>query len=842
SKRLATEIDLATDNWALITECKFAHDRIHEAAISLIPDEQKPVKHRQIGQLLLQSTPSEEREQNIFAIVDQLNVGLALIKQQSERDELAKLNLIAGKKAKASAAYQPAFDYLKVGIELLGEDSWHTQYKLTLSLHEEAAEAAYLSSGDFEQMEQWVEVVLQQAKTVLDKVKAYEVKIQAYQAQNQAKKALDTGLEVLDKLGIKFPKFPKKWHILLNLLRTKLILLGKRTEDLINLPEMTEPEQIAAMRIMDKTAIYAYVTVAEFFVLIVLKMVSLSLKYGNASESALGYAGYAVILCGHLEDIESSYQFGEIALKLWHKFNAKEYQAKVHFIIYALIRPWKNHLKESIIPLEETFQSGLDTGDLEFAGYAIISSYSFLHLFQELSETKEKFESCTEVISQLRQKRSVRTLRIYHQTNLNLLERSKRASQLISSYDEIMLDINDRTDFVRLSYNKLILCCLFDFYSEAIEHVVQIEKYLYAMKGFPYVPIFHLYCSLVRLALYKTATKPEQRQYRKKVRANQKKMKNWAHHAPMNYLHKFYLVEAEWHRVIGQDAKAMDFYDKAIELAIENEYLNEEALAYELAAKFYMANGREDCAAGYFRKAHYAYTRWGALAKVKHLEENYPKKFFENREPAQNRIPPPGATIIQPTTLLDLNSVLKASQAIASEMNERRLLETLMKIVIENAGAQRGVLILDKDGQWFIEAEGEIDEMTVLQSIPLSQLSVTSNQLSVPKAIIDYVVRTKENVVLSDATQEGQFTREPYIVAHQVKSVLCVPLLKQDNVKGLLYLENNQATSVFTQEREEVLKLLSSQIVISIENARHHAEMMNQNLEYKRKIAELVQQ
>jgi len=850
NKQLATKIDLTTDNWLLITECRFTHDRIQQAAYSLISDEQKPVVHQQIGQLLLKNTPLDEREPNIFAIVDQLNVGKRLINQQLERDELAQLNLIAGKKAKASAAYQLAFGYLKLGLELLGENSWQTQYDLSLALYEEGAEAAYLS-GDFEQMERWIEVVLQQAKTVLDKVKVYEVKIQAYQAQNQLENALQTGLQVLEQLGVKFPKSPKKMHILAGWLKIKVRLFSdKRIRDLIHLSEMTNHKQKVIMRLLVKTIASAYMVAPKLFVLINLKMISLSLKYGNSPESAAGYSANAMFLCGILKDIDAGYQFGELALDLLRRFDANENQTKISFIVHAFIKPWKHHLRDSLTPLIEVYQSGLDIGDFEFAGYAFHNGYFFSCLVgQELSKFEPKIGLGSIIFRQLKQETVLNYFKIDHQFILNLMGNSTNFSQLNGEIynEESMLahhmENNDKTILGFLLFNKLVLSYLSDNYIEALENAFQTEHYSESMMSFIYIAIFHFYDSLVRLTLYEKRDKQEQREYRKKIQSNQKKMKKWAHHAPMNYLHKFYLVEAEWqHHVLGKDAKAMDLYEQAIELARENEYLNEEALAYELAAKFYMATGKNKIAKVYFHDARYAYTRWGAKAKVKHLEEHYPQ-FFDNMEPAPNRVTLSGTTRIQDTRILDLESVLEFSQTIASEINEKRLFEKLMNIVIQNAGAERGFLILkNKEGQWCIEAEGAIDkdEVTVLQSIPLFQPYKNYSQLSVPKTIIDYVSHSKESVVLSDA-REGRFANDPYIIEFKVKSVLCLPLLVQGEVTGSLYLENNLATDIFIPKRVEVLELLLSQIAISIKNARVYQEMADMNIDYKKEIVELEQ-
>jgi signal transduction histidine kinase/serine phosphatase RsbU (regulator of sigma subunit) len=841
SEQSSKKVDPRMDDWSPITACKFAHDRIQQVADSLLPDEEKPAIHLQIGQLLLQNTPLEKREEEIFAIVDHLNVGIALINQQSERDELADLNLIAGKKAKASSAYQPAFDYLKVGIELLDEDSWQTQYDLTLALHEEAAETAY-TSGHFEQMEKWIEEVLQQAKTVLDKVKVYDIKIQAYIAQSKPHEAISTALPVLKQLEISFPDKPDKLDIELGFRETKLVLTGKQIDKLIELPKMTEPHKLAAMHIFRSTAPAAYFANPELFQLITLKGVYLSVKYGNSHLSAVIYATYGLILCQtKIGEIKSGYSFGQLALNLLEQFNEKELQTRVLMVVHNFTRHWKTHVSETLQPLLEAYHSCRQTGDLEFGTYSMyLYSFNSLITGKELAKLAKEMASYSAKLKQLKQERSLYLNELYRQTVNLLRQEVKESSHAIGEiYDEkIRLPFfieADKNANCRLHVNKLTLCYLFYNYVQAVEEADRAEKSLAGIQSSSAVPQFHFYDSLARLARLTDALKNEQEREHvlEKVLANQINMKKWADHAPMNYLHKFYLVEAERYRVMGQDAKAMDFYDKAIELAKENEYLNEEALAYELAAKFWLAKEKNDFAQLYFQKAHYAYTRWGALAKVKHLKTHYPQ-FFEFTKSDFTRAPTiTGTTQFGAVNALDLISVIKASQTIAGEIDERQLLETLMKIVLENAGAQWGVLILAKEeDEQVIGAAGTMDEIMVPQEpIFLSQLSDSSYPFSLPKTLIYYVTRTRENIVLHDATQKGQFTQDPHIVEHQVKSVLCVPLLKQKEVKGILYLENNLATDTFTPERVEVLNLLSSQIAISIENAQFYQKIAQQNKE-----------
>ena len=809
----------------VMVEYKFAHDRIQQAVYSLIPEEDRQAIHRQVGQLLLRNTPEEDREEKIFDIVNQLNQGIELIDRQSERDELARLNLMAGQKAKASAAYEPGFNYLQVGIGLLEEDSWQRQYGLTLKLYVEGAEAAYLST-EFEEVERLAEVVLLRAKTVLDQVKVYEVQLQAYFAQNKLLEAVKTGLTVLKLLGVRLPEKPNKLQILLGLLGTKLTLAGKRIEDLIDLPEMTDPYKLAAMRILTSVASAVYFAAPKLLPLSIFKMVNLAVKYGNAPESIFAYGSYGLLLCGVVGNIDAGYRFGQLALSLLERINAKELKAKTIFLVNFLVRHWKEHVRETLKPFLEAYQSGLEIGDLEYAGHAAMAriNYSF-SIGMELVGLEREMESYSEAISQLKQGISSHNLKIYRQVALNLLGRAEDPCRLIGeSYNEekmlpLHLDANERTTiFFRVNFLKLTLCYLFQAYPQAVENAAMAEKYLNGVIGMIFVPLFHFYDSLARLAVFPDTPKSKQKSLLRKVAANQKKMKKWAHHAPMNHLHKFYTVEAERARVLGKDGEAREYYDQAIVLARENEYVNEEALAHELAAKFYLAKGQDHLAHHYLRDAHYAYQRWGATAKVKDLETRYPQVFAQavtSTLPATATTSTTTTTERRVSTALDLTSMIKASQAISSEIVLDKLLAALMKIVIENSGAQKGYLILEKGGGWVVEAQGVVDkdDVTVLQSIPVEEQSL-------PISIVSYVARTKENVVLDDATNDGSFIQDPYIKAKGPYSVLCSPLINQGKLTGMLYLENNLTTGAFTQDRLTLLNLFTSQAAISIENAQ----------------------
>jgi predicted ATPase/signal transduction histidine kinase len=832
---------------------RFLHDRIQQAAYSLIPEDQKRSTHLKIGQLLLKNTPEAEREERIFDIVNHLNVGLELITQEVEREELARLNLVAGKKAKAATAYAAALEYFNVGKELLTANSWENQYELTLALHTEAAEAAYLS-GDFDRMERLASVVESCAKTLLDKVNVYEVQIEAYMAQNKLQEALNTGLPVLKLLGVKFPSEPNFSDIGQALGETASILSGKGTEDLIDLPLMTDPQQLATIRILSSLFSPAYVALPPLVPLVVCKQVNLSIQYGNASLSPYAFAIYSFLLCG-MGDIDLGYQLGELALRLVSKLNAKEIQTKTSAMVHSGILPWKEHLRKTLKPLLSDYFCGRETGELEFACYAIYE-YSYYSYFigKQLTQLEREIASYADAVSKIHQEAALSYQKICWQAVLNLIGISQDPCHLKGEvYDEpTMLQLYQRTNnylgIHYLYFHKLVLCYLFENYPEAFKNIAQIESYLSAASGQITVAIFYFYDSLVRLAVYSDIPESEQQEILVRVQANQEKMQKWAHHAPMNHLHKFYLVEAQRHRVKGEKVEAIEMYDKAIALAQENEYINEEALAHELAAKFYLEWGKEKLAQPYLIDAYYAYAKWGAKAKIDHLEQRYPQLLAPILQPDRTRQYPSetihtsssesslsntNRTLVGSTSswgLVDLPTVIKASQALSSEIELEQLLTTLIQVAVQNAGAQSGALILDEGGNWRVAVH-----CTNRQDCHLESLLVEESK-AIPVSIINYVKRTKEILVFDRASTQTTFAADPYMIEQQPKSVLCTPILHQGKVMGILYLENNLTTGAFTRDRVSILNILCSQAAISLQNAR----LYQQSQEYAQKLEQSI--
>jgi predicted ATPase/signal transduction histidine kinase/CheY-like chemotaxis protein len=818
---------------------KFLHDRVQQAAYVLIPDDHKKEVHLKVGQLLLKNTKQNELEENIFDIVNQLNIGSQLLTQQLERDELAGLNLMAGKKAKAATAYQAAIRYLNLGLKLLGSDSWQNQYELTLELHVETIEAEYLNTN-FEQAETLSAIVLQQAKTILNKVKVYELNIQSYIAKLQYKIAIDTALQVLAQLGVVLPQEPSKWKINKEQRAIELLLKDKQIENLANLPEMTDPYKLAAIRIFLTIISATYVTNPPLFSMMALSLVNLFIKYGNSSLAAAGYTLYSLFLCGQLEDYESGYRFSQLSLRLLEQFNVRQLTASVLMMQNSQVRHWKDHAKTTTDFLLEALNSAFEHGNLEFCGLAS-NSYcaNLFYTGEHLSKVEQETTKYLNLVVKLKQEYSIFYSLVYRQVVLNLLGRSSDPCQLIgeefNELDAFPLFIKTQ-NYCTLYQGytvKSILLFLFKNYAKAIEVTNLGKLYESSAAGMLATAELNFYESLSLLALCLNEDKINKTQFLKQISSNQRRMKKWAFHAPVNYQHKYELVEAEKARVLGKSAKAMEYYDRAIRGASKQGYIQEEAIAYERAAEFYLSLGREEIGQFYLKNAYQCYTSWGATAKVKALEAEYPQILVG----ATHRTRVKGSTTTRITTTsgsnaqsLDLETVVKASQALAGEIVLDKLLAKLMKIAIENAGAQKGFLILENEGSWTIAASGAVnsDQVTILQSLPIDSVDTSTQMPLLSSAIVNYVARTKENVVLNNAVNEGQFTSDPYIVTTKPKSILCTPLLNQGKLSGILYLENNLTTGAFTHDRLEILNLLSSQAAISIENAN-----LYNNLEQK---------
>ncbi len=826
---------------------KFLHDRVQQAAYSLIPQEDKKITHLKIGQLLLKKTSQYALEENIFDIVNQLNIGVELITEQAEREKLANLNLQAGKKAKSATAYEAASKYLTIGIELLPQQSWHNYYQLTWNLYVEALETAYLNI-DFEKGKYLSEIILQESRTLLEKIKVYELKIPFYCSQDQMQQALSTGIEVLEMLGVSLPKKPNKLLVVRELIRKNWMMRNKRIEDLANLPAMTDPYKLASMRILMNIIPATFNANPIMFPLCIFKMMKLCLKYGNSPLAPYAYVSYSMIACGVLGEINSGYKFGNLALELLGRSNSKELNSKVHLCFYNFVKHWKDPLKEARSSFIEAYQIGVENGDIEYACYNIFALA--LNLFwsgESLEYINKAQNQYWNAAQKYKQELTASLINTWEQITHNILNYSENKCDLkYNGFDEekvllVLKKKNNQVGIASIYLIKLILNYLFKNHQYAVENAKLVEEYQAGLSGTILSAGYIFYYSLALLAHYSSVEKKQQKKYLNQVVSHQKQMQKWATHAACNFQHKYDLVEAEKGRVLKQDAKAIDFYDRAIQGAKINGYIQEEALANELAAEFYLSRGRDKIAKTYMTEAYYCYIRWGAKAKVRDLDERYPNLISRTIIQESENINITRTTSTSTSTsskesqILDLTTVIKASLALSGEILIGNLLDKLLKISIENAGAQKGLFISKSDNKWIVEAEATVEE----NEVKVSHTATSAGSVNLPISLLNYVERTRKSSVLDNAKEVEIFANDPYILANQTKSVLCSPIIHQGKLTGILYLENNLIIGAFTSDRLNILNLLTSQISISIENARLYTNLQSYSQRLENKSQEL---
>ena len=853
---VGTEHTFTQDN-SQIVSYRFLHDRVQQAAYFLIPEEDKKFTHHRIGQRLLKNTSEINREERIFEIVNQINMAVELIEQPTEREEVAKLNLIAGCKANNSTAYNAAVKYFTVGRNLLASDRWLTQYELTLAMYVEATEAAYLNT-DIDEMASLAEEVLHYAKTALDTVKVYAVRINAYTSQGQLLEAINTGLTALKQFEIELPASPELEDVARVSQETQVLIGSRKPADLLNLPEMTNPQMLAALQILNVISVPAYLAKPNLNSLIIMTQMNLSMTYGNAPSSALAYSSYGLFLCAVAGKFERGYEFSQLALNLLSKLKAKKIEARVLFVTTTFIVHWKVHGRETLKLLQSAYTSGWESGSLMDLGYAayVYGFHAYLTGY-ELPQLEQEMTAYSKVLGQINQQTQLNYNELYREMVLNLLGQTASPSCLLGEVEKEQAllaryqQADDKTGLWHFFFIKVMLCYLFQEFEKAIAYIEQAKHYSSGGKGMFNIPTFYFYVSLTQLALYSYQPKYEQEIILKQVTATQQNMQVWATHAPMNHLHKFHLVEAEKHRVLDEKMAAMELYDRGIADAKENGFIQDEALANELAAKFYLDWGKEKVAAGYMQEAYYCYARWGAKAKTDDLENRYPNLLRPILQQAAQTINPfetlasistsnyslPSYTTSSSSshtrrinTALDFTALLKASQSLSGTIQIDDLLHQLTQIILQNSGGDRCALIIpNSQGQWQMQAIATPEE-TQLCSVPLER------NLDLPVKLIQYVKNTREIVVIDDLKTDLPILDE-YLIQQKPKSILCLPILNQGKLLGILYLKNRTAGGVFTNDRILILNFLCTQAAISLENARiyqesqTYAQQLEQSLE-----------
>ena len=793
----------------------FVHDRVQQAALSLLSETERPARHYRIGRIVFKRCKEKtEQLKHIFEIVDQLDRGLHFIKDLDESLQLAHLNLLAGERAKESAAYSPAYIYVKTGVGLLGERefAWEHQYELSLKLYSMAADMAYMSA-QFDKMDEALAEVFARARTLLERIPSYRIQILSFKARNKLDSAIDTGVDLLRQLGVEFPEATQE-NTGKELVKILSLLEGKTKEALLGSPVMTDPKMIAALKIMADINSSVYWSRAEFFPFIVFKSVELSVRFGNTEVSSFAYGTFGVILSGVVGDMKRAYEFGKLGIEVMEKFQAKEWLAQIYTPHYALIVHWNKHIRETFKPLIYSIHVGLETGAIE---YAMINANIYcIHGYlsgQDMAKLESEIEGYSAMMQGFGQETNYNFNQIYHQAVLNMQGRSDDPCALVgTAYDEHEmlprhLKANDSTASFFVYFNKMILNYLFGYYETAVDCRDETESKLSAVLAKLENTSFNFYDSLLSLALIRQ-DEDRKEELLNRVEKNQQVLKKWASDAPMNFLHKYQLVQAELARGEGNTKRANKLYKEAISHARENGFLNDEALANELAAECWFELDFEEIGDKFLVKAYQVYSNWGARAKTRQLTQKYPKRLRINSESSES----------SDCRYMDLFSVMKSATAIQGEIILNKLLKKLMAVLIENAGADRGYLFLCEKRKLYLQAERHLGpgKSAVLQGISVEELK------SVPQSVVSYVMRSQEPVVLDKATENEIFGQDPYILSHGTCSIHCFPIVHHGKLTGVVYLENSLVSGAFTEERTSLLNLLSGQIAISIHNALLH--------------------
>lgn len=807
----------------------FAHDRIQEAAYSLVSAGERETLHYRVGWLTWTHCDEKGRDEHLFFITDHLNAGSRLLTDPNERDPLIHLNVLAGKKSKASAAYAPALRYFQQALSLLGDRCWEDHYPLTLSITNDLTETAYLT-GDYPLMNRIAETATAHARHILDLVTISFTRMNAAKATKNFDQAISIGLSMLDKLGIHIPSKPHQQHVLKMVIKAKWYLRRKTVEELIDLPVMTNREMLAAAHILSSLGHAAYNANPNIFAIDVLNMMPLGIKYGNAPEHPFAYAAYGAILIAGFDDIEGAYRFANMALKLVDKLRLETQKSRVSFVYNVLIRHWKEHARNSMDAFVEAFQMGLDTSDLEYAAFNLFGYHEVgFNIGLPLTALARRMDKQIAIIRLLNQDNALDQCRIFRQAVFNLMENREDPTDMngsILNADDmipVLKKANQRTAVFTYYYLRLYLSYLFGRHDRIMVLSEKAWDFIDAVSGTISYPCFLLYDTLAKLALYPDLHAPEQRKVLKQAWKVKKKFRKWSRHAPMNFRHRLDMLEAEEARILGRADEAHVAYDRAAELAETHGYLQDLALIHERAALFFKKRNMGGKFRHHVREAYNVYRRWGATVKCGQLAGDFPDAVSRN-ENNENR------NVDKASGTLDMASVLSASQAMAQSVRLQGLLTTMMRIIIETAGAEKGCMILKNGNALFVEAEINTGEHKdpVLRSIDINDYGGLSH------AVVNYVARTRETVLLNDAVREGDFVNDPYVKQELSRSILCLPLIHQNRLSAILYLENNQSAGVFTGERVTILNMLSSQMAISIANARlyeHLEDMVGQRTE-----------
>ncbi|ETT59596.1 histidine kinase [Paenibacillus odorifer] len=796
---------------------KFQHNRIHQAAYAFISEEERSELHWKIGLLLLGRSPLSEGT-TLFEAVQHLNQALTWLDRPEQRLQLVELNLQAGVKAKQTTAHETALQYMLQATSLLAEQSWEAQYGLTFRVFRERAELEYLCSH-FDTANELFHLLIDKATTNMDKAYVYAMKVQLEASNDNHEEVISLGQHTLSLLKVKHQFDPGYVQLTLQWLRLRRRLKKVSLESLTLLPPMTDEARRIAMSTLDHSSNACFYVNREGWLASSFTMIELTLDYGMTPEASIGFIGYAMFQYYYFRNDEETFKWAMLA------FSLSEPYPKQHMTTLAAFAmcydSWRHYDPAMLHTFtEKAGKVGLESGDLWKGNQnVLINCASLLQFGHPLGDIYERL--ITHSGDLLRHNNSLHCKQaivaaaiLVRLTGYRSIDDPFPIAE-ISEPDFAKSVHGDTFDFIQemVWIYQYLTGYVFGEYREASEALAKSAAIIKSREDGLDSPMQIMYECLVWAQLYEEYNAEEQRTYRAKMRKCLKKMKNLAMRCPGNYQHKYLLMKAELTRLSRDPRQAEALYEQSIETARVHGHIHDLAMAAECYGKYGLRHGKMHLARIYMTEAYEAYLQWGAKAKAADLEQQHRHLLHIKREPGLDRV--------------DSLSVVMSAQALSGEMEMSRLLATLMRIMLHNAGAEYGAVIFDHDGKWMVEAYGT-SEAQHIESVPLGEESGL-----VPAAIIAYAARTQEQVVLHDALSEGIFTRNTYVRNNRLKSVLCLPIMNQNKLVCLLYLENNLSPGVFTPSRLDVLKLLGSQCAISIANAKLYSgiQYLKKNLE-----------
>jgi predicted ATPase/signal transduction histidine kinase len=799
---------------------QFLHDRIQQAAYSLWPGERLADVHLHIGRKLLANMTAGELSEQLFEVANQFYRGATLIADPQEKSRVATINLRAGQRAKASAAYASARAYLAAGTALMDERDWNRQYELTFSLWFERAQCELLC-GNFEKADELITELLWREASKVDQAAVYDLKVRLHTVQGEYPQAEDNALTCLRLFHIDLLARPSWEEVQAEYEMIWRNLNGRSIESLIDLPQMTDPELQAAMQVLSTLAEVSWFTDFHLYCLVVCRMVNISMRYGMSGSSAHGYACLGSVLGPAFHRFREGYRLSRLAYNLVEKHGFTAYRTKVYHDV-ANVSRWTQPIASAMELRRAVTRIAIETGDLTYACYSMHQSITGLLLRNEPLDAVWRESEMALDFARKAKFRDVADLIVSQQRFIAAMQ-GRNAT--FSTFNDERFE--ERTFEAQLTGDRMnTMICLYWIlklkgrflagdYTEALAAAGKAKPLLRREASQIFLLDYYYYTALTVAALYEDASADEQISWHELLATHREQLREWTENFPPTFGDKHALVSAEIARLEGRDAAAMRLYEEAIESAREHEFVQNEGLAQEVAAGFYAARGVERIALDYLRGARDCYLRWGALGKVRQLDRRHPRLLEEAASSA------PSATVSTPIEQLDVGTVVKASQAVSSEIELGKLIETLMRISLEHAGAERGLLILITANESRIAAEARIGGSNI--EVTLRNSAVTPAELSA--SVLHTALRTQDSVILDDASGQNPFSADEYVRLKHARSVLCLPLVKQGKLVGALYLENNLAPRVFTSAKLAVLKLLASQAAISLENVQLYDEL-----------------